>query len=119
MPRGSYLSREPNGPKPHAKPKRKPERKNNVAKSQSREYAVTHRKRSPLLPLMLLPLMTLLAGCAHESPNYHADPPAVPVLPVEARQPTPPAICLPSCSAGLMRLREELLNLPIEAERQD
>ncbi len=80
---------------------------------------MTHRKRLQRLPLMLLPLMTLLAGCAHESPSYHADPPAVPVLPMEARQPTPPEICLPSCSAGLMRLREELLSLPIEAEQQD
>ena len=80
---------------------------------------MTHKTRLQRLPLMLLPLMTLLAGCAHESPSYHAAPPVVPVLPVEARQPTPPAICLPSCSAGLMRLREELLNLPIEAEQQD
>ena len=80
---------------------------------------MTHRKRLRQLPLMLLPLMALLAGCAHELPSYHADPPAVPVLPMEARQPTPPAICLPSCSVGLMRLREELLNLPIEAEQQD
>ena len=80
---------------------------------------MTHKKKSLRLPLMLLPLMTLLAGCAHESPSYHAAPPAVPVLPMEAIQPTPPAICLPSCSAGLMRLREELLSLPIEAERPD
>ena len=80
---------------------------------------MTHKTRLRQLPLMLLPLMTLLAGCAHESPSYHADPPAVPVLPVEARQPTPPEICLPSCSAGLTRLRVELLNLPIEAEQQD
>ena len=80
---------------------------------------MTHKNKLLRLPLMLLPLMTLLAGCAHELPSYHADPPAVPVLPVEARQPTPPAICLPTCSAGLMRLREELLSLPIEAEQQD
>lgn len=80
---------------------------------------MTHRKRLRQLPLMLLPLMTLLAGCAHESPSYHAAPPAVPVLPMEARQPTLPEICLPSCSAGLMRLREELLSLPTEAERPD
>lgn len=105
--------------KPHAKPKPAPDPKNNAAILPSRESAVTHRKRLRRLPLMLLPLMTLLAGCAHESPSYHADPPAVPVLPVEARQPTPPAICLPTCSAGLMRLREELLNLPIEVEQQD
>ena len=70
---------------------------------------MTHKTRSLRLPLMLLPLMTLLAGCAHESPSYHADPPAVPELPVEAIQPERPEICLPSCPAGLMRLRESLL----------
>jgi hypothetical protein len=106
-------------PRPHAKPKPVPDPKNSADKPPSREYAVTHKTRSLRLPLMLLPLMTLLAGCAHESPNYHADPPAVPVLPVEAIQPTPPEICLPSCSAGLMRLRGELLSLPTEAEQQD
>ena len=106
-------------PRQHAKPKPAPDPKSNADRLLSREYAVTHRKRLRQLPLMLLPLMTLLAGCAHESPSYHADPPAVPVLPVEARQPIPPAICLPSCSAGLMRLRGELLSLPIEAEQQD
>ncbi len=115
----NYLTRAPSGQKPHAKPRLAPDPKNNADRLPSREYAVTHKTRSPRLLLMLLPLMTLLSGCAHESPCYHAGPPAVPVLPVEARQPTPPAICLPSCSAGLMRLREELLNLPIEAERQD
>ena len=82
----NYLTRGLSGQKPHAKPKRKPAPKNNADRPQSRGYAVTHKTRSPLLPLMLLPLMTLLAGCAHESPSYHADPPAVPVLPVEARQ---------------------------------
>lgn len=70
---------------------------------------MTHRKRLRQLPLMLLPLMTLLAGCARELPSYHADPPAVPVLPLEAMQPERPAICLPSCPAGLTRLRESLL----------
>ena len=70
---------------------------------------MTHKKKSLRLPLMLLPLMTLLAGCAHESPSYHADPPAVPVLPVEGMQPERPEICLPSCPAGLTRLRESLL----------
>ncbi len=106
-------------PRQHARPKPVPDPKSSADRQPLREFAVTHKTRSLWLPLMLLPLMTLLAGCAHESPSYHADPPAVPVLPVEARQPNPPEICLPSCSAGLMRLREELLNLPIEAERQD
>ena len=37
-------------------------------------------------------------------------PPAIPALPVQARQPKPPPICLPTCSAGLTRLRMELLD---------
>ena len=98
-----------NGPKPHAKPKPAQDPKNNAAILPSRGYAVTHKKRLPLLPLMLLPLMTLLAGCAHELPSYHADPPAVPVLPVEARQPTPPDLCSPTCLQGLTGERENWL----------
>lgn len=63
--------------------------------------------------MLLLPLM-LLQGCAsvsQPSPPVVAPPPAIPPLPAVARQPTPPPICSPTCSAGLMKLRTELLNM--------
>ncbi|SEF28544.1 hypothetical protein SAMN03159371_03724 [Variovorax sp. NFACC28] len=64
-------------------------------------------KKLPQLVLMLLPLLVLSSGCAHNSTP--SAPPSVqpalrPSLPVEARQPKPPSICLPSCSAGVERL---------------
>lgn len=57
------------------------------------------RNNSSLLPLMLLPLIALLPACASTSSGYPVAPPAVPPLPVEARQPTPPEWCSPSCSS--------------------
>lgn len=55
--------------------------------------------------LMLLLPMVLLTACASRSPRL-LPMPGVPALPPEARQPATPSICLPTCSAGLMRLRE-------------
>ncbi len=63
--------------------------------------------------LMLLALPMLVSACAgvsQPSPPVVVPPPAIPPLPTEARQPTPPPICSPTCSAGLMRLRTELLD---------
>lgn len=72
-----------------------------------------------LMPMLLL---TLASGCAHNSapplPAAVVAPAAIPALPVQARQPTPPAICLPTCSAGLMRLRMELLDMLMKPEQQ-
>lgn len=61
----------------------------------------------PVLAMMLIVLALLSAGCAHNSTL--SAPPSVqpalrPPLPVEARQPKPPSICLPTCSAGVQRL---------------
>ena len=64
------------------------------------------------LPRLMLPLLLMLvSGCAQLSPPPAAvvPPPRVPPLPAEARQPAPPPICSPTCSAGLTRLRTELL----------
>lgn len=67
--------------------------------------------RLPVLGTMLTALVLLSAGCAHNStPSV---PPSVlpaqrPPLPVEARQPKPPSICLPTCLAGVERLFENL-----------
>lgn len=69
-------------------------------------------------------LATLASGCASSSPS---SPPAVvlppvpveiPPLPPQAQQPSPPPICSPSCSAGLMRLRTTLLDSLTEHLRQ-
>lgn len=55
--------------------------------------------------VMLLLPMALLTACASKSPR--SSPMfGVPALPQEARQPATPSICLPTCSAGLMKRRE-------------
>jgi len=62
----------------------------------------------PLLIASLLSVLVLLsAGCASSSPPIappSVQPPRRPALPGEARQPKPPSICLPTCSAGVERL---------------
>lgn len=50
------------------------------------------------LKLMLLPLIALLAACAQNSTEYVELSPAIPALPVEARQGEAPQICSPTCS---------------------
>lgn len=57
---------------------------------------------------VLLPM--LVSGCATPSPPSVVVPSARVPLPGEARQPTPPSECLPTCSEGLTRLRIELLD---------
>ncbi|QPB08716.1 o-spanin [Burkholderia phage Magia] len=56
--------------------------------------------RSRMLLLLALPL----AACSSVSTSS-SQPPAIPPLPPEARQPVTPSICLPTCSAGLMSAR--------------
>lgn len=79
---------------------------------------------TPPLPLsrpMLAGLLSLLAAC--QTPS-EPSPPSVtperrlPALPPAARQPEPPALCSPSCSAGLMTLRESLQRMLTEPEPQ-
>lgn len=61
--------------------------------------------------MMLLCAALLLTACASPPPLL---PPVmlpeaqIPPLPPQARQPVPPAICLPTCSAGLARLLDQL-----------
>ena len=52
----------------------------------------------PVLRLMLLPLTLLLTACAGNSPASSAAPPAVPALPLEARQGEVRPLCSPTCS---------------------
>ena len=57
---------------------------------------------------MLLVLAVSAMGCAQTSTITAPppEPPRIPVLPPQARQQELPSICLPSCSAGLTKLRE-------------
>lgn len=64
-----------------------------------------------LMPLLLPMLVSACAGVSQPSPPVVVPPPAIPPLPAVARQPTPPPICSPTCSAGLTKLRTELLNM--------
>lgn len=67
------------------------------------------RKLPPAIGLMLPLLAMLCSGCASVLPKQ------VPVvvqrlpLPAQARQPEPEQICVPTCSAGLAKLLDELL----------
>lgn len=74
----------------------------------------------PLPRLLTLAALTLLlASCAISSPPLSPEPvqpPQIPVLPAEARQPAPTSLCSPSCSAKLMQLRETWRQRLIEAE---
>ena len=62
--------------------------------------------------LIVMLLLLLLAGCASAPLQLPAPAPLIPPLPQEARQPDPPPICQPTCSAGLARLLDSLLQPP-------
>ena len=73
-----------------------------------------------LLVLTLLSLTLLAAACSSVSPTLlpqPVKPPAILALPPQARQPVTPQDCLPTCSAGLTRLRATWLALPMNAEQ--
>ncbi|SAI58875.1 Uncharacterised protein [Bordetella ansorpii] len=74
---------------------------------------MTPNNARPLRLLMLMPLLLLAAGCGSESTRWlPTQSPAIPPLPTEARQPEPPSICSPTCSARLSILLENWLNMP-------
>lgn len=63
-----------------------------------------------LLPLLILLLLVLCTSACSPLPSAPANAQAVtPPLPAPARQPAPPPWCLPTCSAGLTRERENWL----------
>lgn len=64
-----------------------------------------------LIVTLLLPALFGCATAPSSSPPRVAPESPIPPLPLQARQPTRPEICSPTCSAGLMRLREELGHL--------
>lgn len=60
---------------------------------------------------LLVACAVLLQACASNSPQHvpvAVQAAQVPPLPTQARQPTPPPICLPTCSDGLTKLYREL-----------
>ncbi len=73
--------------------------------------------RAPMLALLTL----LLASCASELPTWSppVEPATIPSLPAEARQPTIPSVCLPTCSEGARRERGSWLNMLTPRESRD
>jgi len=65
-----------------------------------------------LLPLLLA---TACASVPPPLPPLVVPPAAIPSLPAQARQPTTPAECSPTCSDGWKRLVESLLQKPTAA----
>lgn len=62
-----------------------------------------HKLTQTAMPVMLLPLALLLAGCASPLPaSRQVAPPQVPPLPQIARQPKIGPECSPTCSAALL-----------------
>jgi len=84
---------------------------------------MTPKPNSIKLAMTLTSLALLVSGCA--SMSRPSQPPSVveaakiPPLPKQARQPKPPSICLPTCSAGLTTLRTELLDSLTKPTPQD
>ncbi|KVE23956.1 hypothetical protein WS67_21480 [Burkholderia singularis] len=67
--------------------------------------------------LTLPPLFLLLTACASKSPCLSGAP-AIPPLPPEARQPAPPSVCSPTCSAALTTARANWRNMLIASASQ-
>lgn len=63
-----------------------------------------------LLPKLTLAVLLLLLSACGSMPiaSPPVAPPQVPKLPLAAQQPKPPALCSPTCSQGLTKLRESL-----------
>ena len=66
------------------------------------------KTRLMLHTAMLLALAVSAMGCAQTSTVIAPppEPPRIPALPPQARQPAKPSMCSPTCSSGLMKLRE-------------
>ena len=70
------------------------------------------------LGLMLPLLVVLLSGssCASKQLSAAAVTPAIPSLPSSARQPKQIPECVPSCSGGLERSLNSMLESPTKAD---
>lgn len=80
------------------------------------------RNASTTRVLLLLALALSATGCAQTSTVTAPppEPPRIPALPTQARQPQMPSICSPSCSLGLTTQREswrKRLTWPAPLER--
>lgn len=69
-----------------------------------------HARKRMLSLLLSVMLSALLSACATSSPSPGAPSAEYrrPPLPGEARQPTPPNECKPSCTEGMSKLRQKL-----------
>lgn len=56
-----------------------------------------HNSLKTLSALTLLALTMSLQGCARQQHAPPVEPPAIPALPMEARQPPVPPYCQPTC----------------------
>ena len=81
-----------------------------------------HKPNLPLAHALTLTLLLLLSsGCATKPPALPplpVAPPLVPPLPQQARQPTPPPWCLPTCSAALGKRLSTLADTLTKPETQ-
>lgn len=84
---------------------------------------MTPNRSWKLRVLTLAALGLLLTGCAGSlQPSQLpivVEPAQVPALPAQARQPERPSICWPTCSSGLMMLRESWQKLLTEAVKPE
>ena len=71
---------------------------------------VSHKAR--WLPIALLLLLPACATVSPPLPPSVIAPPAIPPLPLAARQPAPPELCMLTCSDGLSLLLDSLLLSP-------
>ena len=55
---------------------------------------------------MPVTLILLVCGCTSKPVSLPLLPVAIPELPIEARQPSAPLWCSPTCSSGLIKERE-------------
>src|ERR1700759_230206 len=62
-------------------------------------------QRKPMQKRLLLLLPVILCGCNSMPTFVHTEPPLIPALPLEARQPVIPSDCSPHCMQTLTALR--------------
>ncbi|MCX8003429.1 MAG: hypothetical protein N2688_00485 [Burkholderiaceae bacterium] len=69
------------------------------------DWVEKHAIKLGLLLWLVIALSLLLTGCVSlpPVPPQAVQPPQLPSLPLEARQPPAPAFCSPTCSAGVER----------------
>ena len=72
-----------------------------------------------LVRKLMLPACLVLLNACSTVPAIAPVPPQIPPLPLQARQPLPPTLCQPTCSAGLSMLLDSLESSPIKPSLPD